>query len=449
MSASFPYRNKLANGDLRVRRVLPPSLIPIIGSKSLTRDLDTKDEQIAKARQFAKNAEIQAIIDNAWRQLRGEPEPRYTWPRDPRNPFGGQIKRYPPPEGHSESMERINDAIARESATADRRLWSGTTATVVTFGTLLVEWKKRRTPGKASIAFFESKIKELVAWLKYDTIAWVTDDKLIEYVGHLLEHKKSQTTIKNHVRAIKTMFAFALERKLIRSNPAALVKFTPKKAPRKARRSFTLAERITILTTARKAVPIIRWGNWIAHFSGARIEEIAGAHKRDIEVVDGVHVLRLREDNREEDESLKNEASWRSVPLHSAIIREGFMTYLESIPDGRLFPQIKPGKASKVMSEWLREEVGITDKRAVFHSHRHGFITMSRQIVNQYGDMRIPLEARVAITGHANGERRSVHGSYGEFPITTLKALIERIPDPTAEVAQATGPTRGGYWDPR
>ncbi len=434
MSASFPYRQKLPNGDLRVRRVVPPALAKILEQGNLTRDLDTKDESIAKARSHAKNAEIQGIIDKAWRQLRGEPEPLYVWPSDPRNPFGGQIKRYPPPEGYTESVGRINDVIRAEQAIALCRLrGEAVAATAISHETLLAEWKKRRSPKKASVAFFQSKIHALFAWLSHDDITRVTDDKLIDYVGHLLDQKKSHTTIKNHLQAIKTMFKFALEIKLggIRSNPAADVKFTAKKKKGEGRRDFTPEETLKILSLAREAEPIIRWPNWIAALGGARIEEIARAHKRDVVRTDGVWCLKLWEENRPEDEGLKNEASSRLLPLHSGVLRERFLAYVESIPDGMLFPGHKPGAASTKNSKWLRNVVKITDKRAVFHSHRNTFISTSRVKINDHGDLRIPQEARIALTGHADGERRTVHASYGEWPIATLKALIERIPDPT------------------
>ena len=304
----------------------------------------------------------------------------------------------------------------------------------MTHETLLAEWRKRRSPKKASIRFFEGKLNALFAWLPHNDITRVTDDKLIDYVGYLLDRKKSHTTIKNHLQAIKSIFNFALEIKLIRTNSAALVKFAAKRKKGEGRRDFTPEETLNILTLAREAEPIIRWPNWIAALGGARIEEIARAHKRDVLRVEGVWALRLWEENRPDDEGLKNEASSRLLPLHSGILREGVLTYLESIPDGLLFPGNRPGAASKANSQWLRNVVGIKDKRAVFHSHRHTFITASRIKINDHGDLRIPQEARIAITGHADGERRTVHGSYGEWPIATLKALIQRIPDPTISV---------------
>ena len=196
-----------------------------------------------------------------------------------------------------------------------------------------------------------------------------------------------------------------------------------------------------ILTLARDAEPIIRWPNWIAALTGARIEEIARAHKRDVVCVDGVWALRIWEENRPDDEGLKNAPSSRLVPLHSVILREGFLTYWQSLPDGLLFPDSKPGRASSENSKWLRKVVGITDKRTPFHSHRHTFITATRVRRNEHGDLRIPVEARIAITGHTDNEKSSVGAKYGEWPIATLKALIERIPDPTLPTEPAMAAT--------
>ena len=58
----------------------------------------------------------------------------------------------------------------------------------------------------------------------------------------------------------------------------------------------------------------------IAAHTGARLSEFIDAHTKDIELVEGVWCLQIREDNREEGQTIKTEGSKRTVPLHSAIL---------------------------------------------------------------------------------------------------------------------------------
>jgi integrase len=89
-----------------------------------------------------------------------------------------------------------------------------------------------------------------------------------------------------------------------------------------------------------------------------------------------------------------------TIPLHPAILTEGFLGYVKSVPaDGALFPNLPPdafgkrsGVATKRISKWLRA-VGVTDSRKDFHSWRHTFITECR---NAHIDEEISPEGRGA-----------------------------------------------------
>lgn len=458
MSYDFRYKHVLPNGDIRVRRPVPPDLIAIIGSKSLTRNLDTKDDATAFQRQFAKNAEVQEIIDAAQREWESSrpvtrvvafPQSIHIPNLDPA--VKGQIESVLDREFPGLLKVRTggfgvmgNRRITqRADAPWPDQNWYRAKREPVPSERLLAEWKKRRAPGKNSISFFESKFKAFIAWLatqgKPDDITVVEDTHVIDYVGYLIDRKPalSPTSIKNYLQALKTLFEFATEIKLggIRDNPAAKVKYSAKKDKRKARRPFPLEDQIKILTAARSAKPLIKWTNWISGFSGARLSEIAMAHKRDVVEIEGVLCLHVREDLRDEDEGLKTEESWRTFPLHSAVLREGFREYVDALPDGPLFED--GSQASQINSRWLRGTVGVTDPLTPFHSWRHTFITASRVRIDERGTLRIPREVRIAITGHAEGEKSSVGDSYGDWPMATLKAHIERIPDPTVEAERA------------
>ena len=147
---------------------------------------------------------------------------------------------------------------------------------------------------------------------------------------------------------------------------------------------------------------------------------------------------------------LKNKTSIRSLPIHSAVVGAGFVTYVETIKaqgGGQLFPQValnrdgrKSTNASRVLGEWLREVVGITDPRMVFHSHRHSVKSILR---NHPENPRVDLVDKILghvggkdDSGRDNGSSNAADG-YGVFQLRAMQRVIELIPAPSPGVPQA------------
>lgn len=101
-------------------------------------------------------------------------------------------------------------------------------------------------------------------------------------------------------------------------------------------------------------------------------------------------MFRIREDEREADQTIKTDESERKIPLHPAVIAEGFMDYLAGMRefhdgDGPLFPSVpldrdgrRNSNASDIVRKWLRQR--ITERRLTFHSWRH---TVKTILVNK------------------------------------------------------------------
>jgi integrase len=127
--------------------------------------------------------------------------------------------------------------------------------------------------------------------------------------------------------------------------------------------------------------------------------------------------------------SVKTASSIRKVPVHPQLTTIGLLRYRQSLvdrgikPEGSLWPGLKVTEGRPLSAPWskwfsrlLREKVGITDRRKVFHSFRHTFKRMAR-------DAGIPEEQHDAMTGHAgNG---GVGKSYGRG--VSLRPLIEAM----------------------
>jgi integrase len=138
---------------------------------------------------------------------------------------------------------------------------------------------------------------------------------------------------------LKSLFGWATDNvEGIPSNPWERIKLDGGKG--EDRDDFTTEERRAILTAAREACPVIRWCNWLSAFHGFRNSEIADATTRDVECINGFWVIRIRTLHRSRDQRNKTEISTRTIALHSAVLAEGFIEYVKSLPEGPLFPQI-------------------------------------------------------------------------------------------------------------
>jgi integrase len=123
------------------------------------------------------------------------------------------------------------------------------------------------------------------------------------------------------------------------------------------------------------------WVSLIAAYTGMRLEEISqlvvgdirdqGANGSTVTVID-IH--------NGTDNALKNAASARLVPIHSELVRAGFLDYVKALPkDGLLFPGLsrrasKGGKIGARVGELFRdklEALGLKRDRLCFHSFRH------------------------------------------------------------------------------
>jgi integrase len=271
-------------------------------------------------------------------------------------------------------------------------------------------------------------MKRLMAFVHHDDMNIVTPDDLQCYKESLITLMRDGTwqpkTVDDHIEMIKAQFRWAKENRKITTNPAAELRMIGGTTdPRRARKDFDTSEIQKILTAAREAEPVIRWANWIAAFSGARLAEIVEADIRDVEITPQGAIFHIRLENRPPTQRLKGTFSERSIPLHSAIMAEGFAAYVGSLPTGPLFPTLRldgegrlANNASNIIMPWLRDKIGITDPRKVFHSWRHTFKTNCRG--------KIAEEIHDAITGHSTG---SIGRSYGRYPMAVLREAIEKV----------------------
>jgi integrase len=309
----------------------------------------------------------------------------------------------------------------------------------VPFGTIIAAWgRSEAKPAKPTIRAHTSKANRLIQHLGFDDMAKVTEEQMIGYKDHLLSTDLDHATIGNHLSALHTLFRYAKRNRKITIDPMAELVFKAKSDGRAKRMPFSRTDRALVLEHARQCTnPTIKWSNLLSGFSGMRLAEIVEAHNRDVEIIDGMPVFHVRLDNRPPEMSIKNAVSLRTLPIHSTVLAEGFLDYVKSVGDGPLFPGVsidhdgrRATNASRVISEWLREVVGITDPRLVFHSHRHSVKSILRNHESRPRDDIVNK-----ILGHIGGKDDSgrdqgaatAADGYGIFQLRAMQRIIELI----------------------
>jgi integrase len=164
---------------------------------------------------------------------------------------------------------------------------------------------------------------------------------------------------------------------------------------------YTDAEATRILLAARmETKPSLRWAHWIMAFTGMRAGEVLQLLGRDVRQEGDIWCFDINE--ADPTKSVKT-GQRRHVPIHEALIREGFVDYAQTIhPDAPMFPGKgldrfgnRGGRAWNVIGNWARTRAGITDpKKAPDHSWRH-------RVEDELRAQEVPEDVRDAITGHA------------------------------------------------
>lgn len=307
---------------------------------------------------------------------------------------------------------------------------------VATLQAMIEPWMVRQKPKESSIREFKrsaQRFSELHPKLLLEDIEAI---HIVEFRDHLSSKGLSPASVEKSMNVIKALLNIAVERNVIKFNPASRVK-PPKATVREQdRRQPFDTNQLNMLFSSPAYVggkvsgggkgPVAYWLPLMGLFTGARIEELCQLRLEDILEEDGVPYIFIRRKHKDQD--TKTDSSVRRVPIHAELIRLGFFRYVEIQKERKrewLFHQLVPdvhgdrsGNWSKWFHRYLREQVGIHDKTVVFHSFRHTFKATCREC-------SITEEIHDALTGHTNG---SVGRSYGGslFPLRPLSEAIKK-----------------------
>ena len=170
-----------------------------------------------------------------------------------------------------------------------------------------------------------------------------------------------------------------------------------------------------------------RWGALIGLYTGARVSEVGQLALMDFTTVDGVPCLTITDEG--EGQSVKNEPSLRTIPIHPDLLTLGLMERVETLRkkgEKRLFPKVKMGSVNG-QGDWLSkaygrhiEAVGITKPA----KGKYGFHSLRKTAVQTMKSAKVPLEWRCAYVGHDLDEEHveTYSGEYG------ARAMLDIVP---------------------
>lgn len=211
----------------------------------------------------------------------------------------------------------------------------------------------------------------------------------------------------------------------------------------------------TKLTRSNAVFPYQFWLPLLALYTGGRLNELCQLDTEDISKndKDGIWTISLMDDelDRPLPKSLKNQSSRRILPIHSELIRMGFLDFVREasnqgreklFSDGLTYNPKKgwgsnathffcrfPSKSTPAAGYFFkcgiraRDSDGETDRKN-FHSFRHTFTDMARELGSE-AYLVLP-----DLTGHSRSNEGQI-AKYGNgFTISKKKAVLEALAIP-------------------
>jgi integrase len=186
-------------------------------------------------------------------------------------------------------------------------------------------------------------------------------------------------------------------------------------------------------TTASNGGPAAYWIPLLGLYTGATVGELAQLRTADVVNRDGIACISITDEDegdsdKAEQRTLKTEQRRREVPLHSELLRLGFLEYvaaMQKVGEEWLWPALsfRDGKPGGYFSAWFgRLRKTAPENVPDFHSFRH---TVRSKLAAE----RVPVPEQDRITGHKAKGSAGVR-VYTHYTLETLQEDVEKISYP-------------------
>ncbi len=309
---------------------------------------------------------------------------------------------------------------------------------------VLPQWTASRARKPATVKAAQKALALYEAAIGDPPIASLTRPQGVDMRASLLAGGVSAKTARDRFDFIKGFLNFAaLELELIPKNPwtGLRIEYTTTN-PRKPWTTESLGALFSRPLFTAYAVPsawgagadAAYWMPLLALYSGARVSELAQLRTIDVETVDGVPMLRITNEEASGN-VLKTDAARRTTPIHSELIRLGFLEYVEALRQAgaaRLWPALPllKGKPGNYFSSWFnttqREAPEGARKLPDFHSFRH-------TVRSKLASAKVSEPMMNVLVGHEIGGSEGAR-TYTHRTPADLQEAVEAIAYPGVEL---------------
>jgi integrase len=313
----------------------------------------------------------------------------------------------------------------------------GTTNAALSPWEVFDRWLKAKQPARSTVDRWRGVFLKLTEDFNGQNAGSITRGEAQDWLNGLICAERRPRTVRDIWGvAARTVFSWALDRKLLASNPFADVRVSvPRSITTRETKAFRTDE-LRIILNAATAVEEIgnassaakRWVPWLCAYTGARVGEITQLRGSDVVQQDGVDAIRITP----EAGTVKTRKT-TLVPLHEHLLKQGFIHFVKSRGEGPLFYEKASGqrpddptnprkpryvKTREHLAEWVRS-LGVNDRELQpNHAWRHTF----KQIADRAG---ISERMSDSITGHAH---KSIGASYGAPTLHDMAEALRKFP---------------------
>lgn len=295
-----------------------------------------------------------------------------------------------------------------------------------------------------SIKKLENRIGHFLKWINKSTFNQVTPRLAMDYRNYLLSLNKSYKTNIEYIAAIRQFFKWSVQIEYTQSNPFQGLRLgqKPTVSVHEQRSRWSKDDLNTLFGFLYTNVINKKSKNdltnyyvaLISLFSGLRTSEACQLKVESIIKKEGIYVLEIND--VDENTKLKTLNAYRSIPLHSNLIKLGLLKYVDerkSIGKTMLFDDKPSGKyndwSKPIGSRFYRIFKKLTfkdNKKPTIYGLRHTFIDeLQQQNVDQHIVAELVGHTKKGITFSRYGKRLNMK---------LLQEKVELIPTNLAQI---------------
>ncbi|WP_421695467.1 DUF6538 domain-containing protein [Aestuariivirga sp.] len=311
---------------------------------------------------------------------------------------------------------------------------SGAPRDSTTFDTIIDRQVERNANGiggrkksASTIKKYKTVMQSFATWRGSARAATVTVQELEQW-RDVLFTSKAQKSVRDYVAIVRTVLSWGHRQSkgglFPKGFPLDLLELPAKPEVTTDGKAYTIAQAQKVLRAARKQkLGYLRWIPWLLCYSGARINEITPLERQDVFQVGEDWFIHIRPDDHDGDLTRQGRTTkgnkGRKVPVHPDLIDEGFITYVETITSGKLFPELR---IDQNVRDWISRKgpmKGVKDAPAPAHGFRHLWEDLRR--------MKLDHGAALYIAGRSSGTSDDLYGKSNAM-LPALAAEMQKFP---------------------